>query len=111
MARRHSPNRHLSTPRLARRNYHSRHLPNPFRSHQSLKGSIPNASTSSHAIGASTTLSSTDPLRPVLVTLHPNLRRLPTRLLLAQKESMRVSGQPTTHAGAKRKRVVASNEN
>ncbi|PPQ73594.1 hypothetical protein CVT26_010492 [Gymnopilus dilepis] len=51
--------------------------------------------------------------RPVLVPLHPNLRRLPSRVHLGQKEGyeqlMRDSSHVTT--GSKRKRVESSNEN
>ncbi|PFH54124.1 hypothetical protein AMATHDRAFT_44673 [Amanita thiersii Skay4041] len=57
-------------------------------------------------------------LRPVLVPLHPNLRRLPSRLLLAQKASekvsesvMRNSGHVAIQTGSKRKRVMSMNEN
>ena len=52
--------------------------------------------------------------RPVLVPLQPNLRRLPSRILLAQKDNgfqlMRDSSHVIT-TGSKRKRVVSSNEN
>lgn len=52
--------------------------------------------------------------RPVLVPLQPNLRRLPSRIHLSQKQgisdqSMRESSHVIT--GSKRKRVVSSNEN
>lgn len=52
--------------------------------------------------------------RPVLVPLHPNLRRLPSRVHLAQKDEgfkqlMRDSSHVIT--GSKRKRVESSNEN
>lgn len=51
--------------------------------------------------------------RPVLVPLQPNLRRLPSRILLTQKDNdqlMRDSSHVIT-VGSKRKRVAASNEN
>lgn len=53
--------------------------------------------------------------RPVLVPLQPNLRRLPSRILVATKDHdlpqlMRDSSHVIT-AGSKRKRVLASNEN
>jgi len=52
--------------------------------------------------------------RPVLVPLQPNLRRLPSRIHLSQKnvvtnQLMRESSHVIT--GSKRKRVVSSNEN
>ena len=58
-------------------------------------------------------------LRPVLVPLHPNLRRLPSRILLAQKASQKDMRTALVHeqglgplqAGAKRKRVFNANEN
>lgn len=51
--------------------------------------------------------------RPVLVALHPNLRRLPSRLLLAEKDAnmaIRDNHIPV-QVGTKRKRVAAPNEN
>ncbi|CAA7271468.1 unnamed protein product [Cyclocybe aegerita] len=52
--------------------------------------------------------------RPVLVPLHPNLRRLPSRIYVAEKDQdsdqlMRESSHVIT--GSKRKRVVSTNEN
>lgn len=50
----------------------------------------------------------------MLVPLHPNLRRLPSRLVLAQKdEEMRDLSRPnfSVQVGSKRKRVASSNEN
>lgn len=64
-----------------------------------------------------TTLSSSGPLnhRPVLVPLQPNLRRLPSRILLARKDNgLPQPMRDTSHvilAGSKRKRVALSNEN
>jgi mitogen-activated protein kinase kinase kinase 13 len=58
---------------------------------------------SSHDPGASN-------IRPVLVPLHPNLRRLPSRLFSGQKEVMRDASHNIA-VGSKRKRVVSSNEN
>ena len=64
-------------------------------------------STSSHASVASSGSSPSSP-RPVLVPLHVNLRRLPSRLFLEQhKEDMHDAIQ----AGTKRKRVVSGSEN
>ncbi|KAG5221160.1 transporter [Salix suchowensis] len=52
-------------------------------------------------------------VRPVLVPLHPNLRRLPSRLLNSEKEDMTrcERGPSDVLAGSKRKRVVSRNEN
>lgn len=64
-----------------------------------------------------TSLSSSGPLnhRPVLVPLQPNLRRLPSRILLARKDNgLPQPMRDTSHviiAGSKRKRVALSNEN
>ncbi|KAF8633837.1 hypothetical protein AX15_001214 [Amanita polypyramis BW_CC] len=57
--------------------------------------------------------------RPVLVLLHPNLRRLPSRILLAQKAHQKDMRTAPVHeqslgslrTGAKRKRVFSANEN
>ena len=63
------------------------------------------------------TLSSSGPPnhRPVLVPLQPNLRRLPSRILLARKDNgLPQPMRDTSHviiAGSKRKRVASSNEN
>ncbi|KAI0256887.1 hypothetical protein BJV78DRAFT_1167683 [Lactifluus subvellereus] len=60
---------------------------------------------------ASTSPSSSES-RPVLAPLQFNLRRLPSRLALADKVVMRVSsGSDHVKVGAKRKRVVSGNEN
>ncbi|KAG9318598.1 hypothetical protein JVU11DRAFT_691 [Chiua virens] len=67
----------------------------------------------SHASRASASSSSdTVSLRPILATLQPNLRRLPCRQYLIQKDSMRdVSHSFDVPVGSKRKRVVSANEN
>lgn len=67
----------------------------------------------SHASRASAPSSSdTVSVRPVLATLQPNLRRLPSRQYLFQKNSMRdVSQDLDVPVGSKRKRVVSANEN
>ena len=66
----------------------------------------------SHALSASTISSSTETLRPVLVPLHPNLRRLPSRIFSTQKGAMRVASQSiSVVVGTKRKRIASSNEN
>ena len=62
----------------------------------------------SHASGSSPPLSP----RPVLVPLHFNLRRLPSRILSERKDDMRdaVNGYDVS-IGMKRKRVVSGSEN
>jgi mitogen-activated protein kinase kinase kinase 13 len=70
------------------------------------------SSPNSHALSASDPPLLNDRLRPVLVPLHPNLRRLPSRIFLSQKGAMRDAVQNVSvKAGTKRKRVVSSNEN
>ncbi|KAH9079615.1 hypothetical protein EDB83DRAFT_2343640 [Lactarius deliciosus] len=60
---------------------------------------------------ASTSPSSSDS-RPILAPLQFNLRRLPSRLALANEVVMRVSsGSDHVKVGAKRKRAVSGNEN
>ncbi|KAI0780459.1 hypothetical protein BD413DRAFT_463707 [Trametes elegans] len=50
--------------------------------------------------------------RPVLVPLHFNLRRLPSRILSERKDSMREAGDAyDVSIGMKRKRVVSGSEN
>jgi mitogen-activated protein kinase kinase kinase 13 len=112
MAHRRSPHRpHSNTP-LARRNTSTRRLPSSRKRPSALVNRLHRSTSSSHALGASTPPSSSDTPRQVLVPLHPNLRRLPSRLLLAQKESMRDGGHHLgVHVGSKRKRVLSSNEN
>jgi hypothetical protein len=62
-------------------------------------------------ISASTSPSSSES-RHVLAPLQFNLRRLPSRLALADKGVMRVScGSDHVKVGAKRKRAVSGNEN
>ena len=74
-------------------------------------------SASKNIISQPTPLSSDiEQSRPVLVPLHPNLRRLPSRILLAQKAVkadtvMRQHSYGSLRAGAKRKRVCNANEN
>ncbi|KAH9180742.1 hypothetical protein EDB89DRAFT_2122069 [Lactarius sanguifluus] len=60
---------------------------------------------------ASTSPSSSES-RPILAPLQFNLRRLPSRLALANEVVMRVSsGSDHVNVGAKRKRAVSGNEN
>ncbi|KAF8136481.1 hypothetical protein EV363DRAFT_736842 [Boletus edulis] len=67
----------------------------------------------SHPSRASASSSSdTVSVRPILATLQPNLRRLPSRQYLLQKNSMRdVSQTFDVSVGSKRKRVIPLNEN
>ena len=72
--------------------------------------------TTNTATSDSQTTLSSGPLnhRPVLVPLQPNLRRLPSRILLARKDNGLQPMRDTSHviiAGSKRKRVALSNEN
>lgn len=67
------------------------------------------SSSSSHTSRASSVSTTPDP-RPVLVPLHPNLRRLPSRLLLAQKVSDMRDASHGVQVGSKRKRVVSAND-
>ena len=72
--------------------------------------------TTNTATSDSQTTLSSAPLnhRPVLVPLQPNLRRLPSRILLARKDNGLQPMRDTSHviiAGSKRKRVALSNEN
>jgi mitogen-activated protein kinase kinase kinase 13 len=64
-----------------------------------------------HPSSASTSPSSSES-RPVLAPLQFNLRRLPSRLALAETVVMRVSsGSDHVKVGTKRKRAVSGNEN
>lgn len=103
MANRRSPDQKpLSnpTPRyrtLARRKYELRRL-----------AKHPLLTVDSHGIQVATSPAS----RPVLVPLHPNLRRLPSRLMaLARGRDEHVSVLNEVKVGAKRKRVASANEN
>ncbi len=86
----------------------SRHLSSSHRGVLTLFRSIRNINRPS---SASTSPSSSES-RPVLAPLQFNLRRLPSRLAIAEKVVMRVSsGSDHVKVGAKRKRVVSVNEN
>ena len=90
---------------LARRKLQSRRGINTRRRVFTIANSFPHSS-SSHASVASS--SPPESARAVLVPLHFNLRRLPSRVLLDEhKEDMR-DAVPT---GSKRKRVVSGAEN
>lgn len=86
----------------------SRHSSSSHRSVLTLFRSLRNVN---HPTSASTSPTSSDS-RPVLAPLQFNLRRLPSRLAVAEKVVMRVSsGSDHVKIGAKRKRVVSGNEN
>jgi mitogen-activated protein kinase kinase kinase 13 len=86
----------------------SRHHPSSHRGVLSFLRSLRNVKNPS---SASTSPSSSES-RPVLAPLQFNLRRLPSRLPLAETVVMRVSnGSDHVQVGAKRKRVVSGNEN
>ncbi|KII89063.1 hypothetical protein PLICRDRAFT_40703 [Plicaturopsis crispa FD-325 SS-3] len=126
MAQRRSPHRVSATststtssgpPPLSRKRYSLRRIPGSSRRRAlAVANRFPHAS-SSHA--PSTTDASDDDSelgsqRQVLVPLHPNLRRLPSRVLLIPKNEpeMRHREFDDAPVGAKRKRVAsASNEN
>jgi hypothetical protein len=97
-----SPSSSLSRSRYTRRRLHSRR-----RAAVSFKTNQPTISSHDSTPPSSPTL-----LRPVLVPLHLNLRRLPSRLNINKSYNTRyASTVRTAHVGEKRKRVAASNEN
>ncbi|KAH7910638.1 hypothetical protein BJ138DRAFT_1126675 [Hygrophoropsis aurantiaca] len=115
MAQRRSPHRLSAVPannNLARRNYSLRQSSAAKRA-LAFVNRIQRSTSNSHALSASPPSSSdTLSLRPILATLQPNLRKLPSRQYLLQKDSMRNVGQHIDVAvGSKRKRVVSLNEN
>lgn len=61
------------------------------------------------ALRKASSISSPISLRGVLLPLHPNLRRLPSRLALLESATM--PAIDTLQVGSKRKRVVSTNEN
>jgi mitogen-activated protein kinase kinase kinase 13 len=86
----------------------TRHHPSSHRGVLTLFRSLRNVKNPS---SASTSPSSSES-RPVLAPLQFNLRRLPSRLALAETVVMRVSsGSDHVKVGAKRKRVASGNEN
>ncbi|KDQ61060.1 hypothetical protein JAAARDRAFT_124777 [Jaapia argillacea MUCL 33604] len=97
-----------STSTTAQSRYKLRHSPTSRkRSYTRPKPVVVN----SHASSASSDSLPETP-RAVLVPLHPNLRRLPSRLHLAEKAVMRdASDTIQAQVGSKRKRVVSGNEN
>ncbi|KAI0306395.1 hypothetical protein B0F90DRAFT_1814300 [Multifurca ochricompacta] len=96
-----------STSALHHSHYKFRHQSSSHRRVFSLLRSLRNVN---HPSSASTSPSSSES-RPVLAPLQFNLRRLPSRLAVANKVVMRVSsGSDHVKVGAKRKRVVSGNE-
>jgi mitogen-activated protein kinase kinase kinase 13 len=114
MAQRRGSNSRLQSNATANNTAHThnysktRHHLSSHRGVFSLFRSLPNVKNSS---SASTSPSSSES-RPVLAPLQFNLRRLPSRLAVAETVVMRVSsGSDHVKVGAKRKRVVSGNEN
>ncbi|KAH9846082.1 hypothetical protein C2E23DRAFT_789657 [Lenzites betulinus] len=111
MAQRRASHRTASLPDtaiLSRRKLHSRRANHARRRVLSLAEPYLEPDQSSHASASSPPSSS----RPVLVPLHFNLRRLPSRVLSDRKESMRDAGNGyDVSIGMKRKRVVSGSEN
>ncbi|KAF8163572.1 hypothetical protein B0H34DRAFT_328730 [Crassisporium funariophilum] len=96
-----APSSSISSPSTIRRN--------------SLRRATATSRSSSHASSLSVSSPVHQTHRPVLVPLQANLRRLPSRTHLAQKDKefnqlMRDSSH-VIQVGTKRKRVVSSNEN
>ncbi|KAG1891420.1 hypothetical protein F4604DRAFT_1706174 [Suillus subluteus] len=116
MVQRRSPHR-VTFPQnsnnLARRQYSLRHTSAAKRA-LAFVNRFQRSSANSHAVGASPPSSSdtTVDSRPILATLQPNLRRLPSRQYLLMKNSIRdVSQNHDVPIGSKRKRVASVNEN
>lgn len=100
----------------ARRSQHHR-VPSSSISSPFHRRNLRRPTTTTVTSDSQTTLSSSGSPnhRPVLVPLQPNLRRLPSRILLARKDNgLPQPMRDTSHviiAGSKRKRVALSNEN
>ncbi|KAG2116579.1 uncharacterized protein F5147DRAFT_673515 [Suillus discolor] len=116
MVQRRSPHRVSFPPNsnnLARRQYSLRHTSAAKRA-LAFVNRFQRSSANSHTVGASPPSSSdtTVDSRPILATLQPNLRRLPSRQYLLMKNSIRdVSQNLDVPIGSKRKRVASLNEN
>lgn len=115
MAQRRSPQRLSSSPSSGyhRKNKQSLRHSSATRRALAFVNRFQRSTIGSHASRASAPSSSdTVSVRPILATLQPNLRRLPCRQYLIQKNTMRdVSQNFDVPVGSKRKRVVALNEN
>lgn len=97
-----SPSAH--SPTTSRKKYLLRRPPPSRRRVTAVSSSSPSTSHAPHA--------SPPHHRTVLAPLHPNLRRLPSRQVLAQKDNgMHLSNCNELQAGKKRKRVPTANEN
>ncbi|KAI0823563.1 hypothetical protein BC628DRAFT_1383813 [Trametes gibbosa] len=111
MAQRRASHRTASLPNtaiLSRRKLHSRRASHARRRVLSLAEPCLQLDQPSHASARSPPASS----RPVLVPLHFNLRRLPSRVFSDRKDSMRDAGNGyDVSIGMKRKRVVSGSEN
>ncbi|KAG1756367.1 uncharacterized protein EDB91DRAFT_1092276 [Suillus paluster] len=112
MAQRRSPHRLPNSNSLARRQYSLRHTSAAKRA-LAFVNRFQRSTANSHAVGASPPSSSdTIDSRPILATLQPNLRRLPSRQYLLMKHSTRdITQNLDVPIGSKRKRVASVNEN
>ncbi|KAG6331259.1 hypothetical protein ID866_7829 [Astraeus odoratus] len=116
MAQRRSPQRvSASSPvssKVRSRKYPLRH-PSAAKRALAFVHRIKRPTIDSHASRASASSSDTAvSVRPILATLQPNLRRLPSRQNFLYKTDMRNVGQGMdVPVGSKRKRVVSANEN
>lgn len=116
MVQRRSPHRVSFPPNsnnLARRQYSLRHTSAAKRA-LAFVNRFQRSTVNSHAVGASPPSSSdtTVDSRPILATVQPNLRRLPSRQYLLMKNGIRdVSQNLDVPIGSKRKRVASVNEN
>ncbi|KAI0332549.1 hypothetical protein GY45DRAFT_1320746 [Cubamyces sp. BRFM 1775] len=110
MAQRRTNHRTASLPDtaiLSRRKLQARRASKSRRRVLSLAEPYLRSDNHSHASGSSPPSS-----RPVLVPLHFNLRRLPSRILSDHKDEMRDAGNGyDVSIGMKRKRVVSGSEN
>ena len=97
----------IENPLIARRKLQSRRGPASRRRVYTIATSFHQPPSGSHASVASSGSSPSSP-RPVLVPLHVNLRRLPSRLLVEQHDQ---DMHDAVQAGNKRKRVVHGTEN
>ena len=116
MAQRRPPHRvpvSSTTSNSARRQYSLRHT-SATRRALAFVNRFQRSTANSHAAGVSPPSSSdtTVASRPILATLQPNLRRLPSRQYLSMKSTTRDVGQNIDiSVGSKRKRVASINEN
>ncbi|KAI6150654.1 hypothetical protein BKA82DRAFT_4118185 [Pisolithus tinctorius] len=115
MAQRRSPHRVSTSSPISSKvrsgKYSLRHLSAAKRA-LAFVNRIQHPSVNSHASRASPSSSDTAvSVRPILATVQPNLRRLPSRQKLLYKGNMRDASQNVhVSIGSKRKRVVSANE-